>query len=63
MYSQHKEVHRKDIMGATCGQEMLTLSETPNFTPFGKFMGSPMHYIYLYITECVSVRTMFTDYK
>ena len=27
------------------GQEMLTLSGTPDFTPFGEFMISPIHYI------------------
>ena len=37
------------------GQEILTLSGTPDFTPFGEFMMSPIHYIY--ITEFVSFRT------
>ena len=41
------------------GQEMLTLSRTPDFTPFGQFRLSPIHYIY--ITEFVSFRTMFMD--
>ena len=36
---------------------MLTPSGTPDFTPLGKFMISPIHYIY--ITEFVSLRTMF----
>ena len=27
------------------GQEMLTLSGTPDFTPFGQFMISPIRYI------------------
>ena len=31
---------------------MLTLSGTPDLTPFGEFTISPIHYIYtLYITE------------
>ena len=46
------------------GQEMLTISGTPDFTPFGEFMISPLwefmispiHYIY--ITEFVSLRTI-----
>ena len=42
-----------------CGQEMFTLSGTPDFIPFGKFMISPIHFIY--ITEFVSFRTMFSD--
>ena len=37
---------------------MLTPSGTPDFTPFGEFMISPIHYIY--ITECVSIMTTFT---
>ena len=41
------------------GQEMLTLSGTHDFTPLGEFMISPIHYIY--ITEFVSLMTMFTD--
>ena len=43
------------------GQEMLTLSGTPDFTPFGEFMISPIHYIY--ITEFVSRMTMFKDLR
>ena len=52
------------------GPEMLTLSGTSDFTPFVEFMISPIHYIYtIYywggggglITECVSIRTIFTD--
>ena len=30
-------------------KEILTLSGTPEFTPFGEFMISPIHYIYMYI--------------
>ena len=43
-------------------QEMFTLSGTPDFTPFGEFMISPIHCIHItpYITEFVSFRTMFT---
>ena len=37
---------------------MLTLSGTPDFTPFGEFMISSIHYRTLYITEFVSFRTM-----
>ena len=29
------------------GQEMLTHSGTPDFTPFGDFMISPMNYVYI----------------
>ena len=44
------------------GQEMLTLSGTPDFTPLGKFIILLIHYTYkLCITEFVSLRTMFTD--
>ena len=39
------------------GQEIITLSGTPDFTPIGKFMISSIHYIY--ITECVSLRTYY----
>ena len=39
------------------GRKMLTLSGTHNFTPFGEFMISPIHYIYIIYTECVSLRT------
>ena len=38
---------------------MLTISRLPDFTPPGEFMISPIHYTY--ITECVSIGTMFTD--
>ena len=39
---------------------MLTISGTPDFTPFGEFMISPIHYTYtLYITEFVSLRTVY----
>ena len=31
----------------TGAQDMLTLSGTPDFTPFGEFMISPIHYILL----------------
>ena len=41
------------------GQAMLTLSGTPDFSPFGEFMISPIHHIY--ITEFVSFNSMFTD--
>ena len=41
------------------GQEMLTLSGTPDLTPFGEFMISPIHYIH--INEFVIYRTRFTD--
>ena len=44
------------------GQEILTLSGTPDFTPFGEFMILLIRYTYtLCITEFVSLRTMFTD--
>ena len=36
--------------GPHVGQEMLTLSGTPDFTPFGEFMMSPIHYNSIYIT-------------
>ena len=39
---------------------MLTLSGTPDFAPFGEFMISLTHY--MYISGFVSFRTMFTDY-
>ena len=38
---------------------MLTLSEIHYFTPFGEFMISPIHVIY--ITEFVSLLTLITD--
>ena len=41
-------------------QEMLTLSGTPEFTPFLEFMILPIH-LYTYSTEFVSLRTMVTD--
>ena len=42
------------------GQEMLTLPGTPDFTPFGEFMISLIHYIYtLYINELVSFVGLF----
>ena len=41
------------MTGATCGPEMLTLSRTPAFTPFGEFMISLIHYAYIYITKLV----------
>ena len=31
----------------TCGAGMLTLSRTPDFTPFGEFMISPIQSIYI----------------
>ena len=40
-------------------QEILTLFGTPDFTPFGEFMISPIHYIH--INEFVSLMTMYTD--
>ena len=44
------------------GQEMLTLSGIPDFTPFEEFMIFHPFIIYaLYITEFVSFRTMFKD--
>ena len=46
------------VTGATCGQEMLTLSGLPDNTPFGEFMISPIHHIF--ISEFVSLGTMFT---
>ena len=33
---------------------MLTLSETPDFTPFGEFMISPIHYNYIHNIICQS---------
>ena len=38
---------------------MLTLSGTHYFTPFGEFMISPIHVIY--ITEFASLLTLITD--
>ena len=35
------------------------LSGTPDFTYFGEFMTSPIHYIYF--TECVNLETTFMD--
>ena len=40
-------------------RKMLTLFGTPDSTPFREFRISPIHYIYT--TEFVSLRTMFTD--
>ena len=40
---------------------MVTLSSTPDFTPFGEFMISPIHYTCIFITEFVSLRIMYTD--
>ena len=41
------------------GQEMLTISGTPDFTPFGEFMILLIRYTYtLCITELVSLRTI-----
>ena len=34
---------------------------TPNFTPFGEFMISPIHYIHVYITEFVIEWTTSMD--
>ena len=34
------------------GQEMLTLSGIPDFTPFGEFMISPIRYTCIYIIYC-----------
>ena len=39
--------------------EMLTLSGTPDFIPFGEFMISLIYSIY--ITEFASLRTIFMD--
>ena len=36
------------------GQEMLTLSGTPDCTPFGEFMILPIHYIYIHYIICQS---------
>ena len=33
--------------GATCGAGNADTSGTPDFTPFGEFMISPIHYIYI----------------
>ena len=41
------------------GQEMLTLSETPDFTPFGKFMISPIRFIIHYILLNLSVLVLY----
>ena len=44
------------------GQEMLTLSGTHDFTPFGESMILLIHYTYtLCMYEFVSLRTMFID--
>ena len=40
------------------GQEMLTLSGTPDLTPFWELVILPIHY--MFITECVSLVNMFT---
>ena len=44
-------------------QKILTLSGTPDFTPFGEFMISPIHYTCIYIIYywICQFRTMFTD--
>ena len=41
------------------GQEMLTLSGTPDFNPFGEFMISPIHYIYMYYQIHLSVSVLY----
>ena len=43
--------------------EIFTLSKTPDFNPFGEFMISPVYYIYIYmyITDFVSLLTVFGD--
>ena len=44
------------------GQELLTLSGTPDFTPFGEFMILLIRYTYtLCMYEFVSLRTMLID--
>ena len=47
------------MTGATCAAKMITLSRTPDFTPFGEFKICPINDIN--ITEFVSFRIMFTD--
>ena len=43
-------------------QEMLTTSGTHDLTHFREFMISSIHYTcYIYITELVSIRSIFTD--
>ena len=36
------------MTGATCGQELLTLSGKPDFTPFGEFMILLIRYTYTF---------------
>ena len=44
------------------GQELLTLSGTPDFTPFGEFMILLIRYTYtLCMFELVSLKTMVID--
>ena len=47
------------VTGATCAAQMITLSRTSDFTPFGEFTILSINDIY--ITELVSFRIMFTD--
>ena len=47
------------VTGVKCGAGNAHSSRTPDFAPFGEFMISPIHYIY--ITEFVSFRTTYTD--
>ena len=35
------------MTGSNVGQDMITLSGTPDLTPFGEFMISPINYIYI----------------
>ena len=46
-YEWSPVILRKSWRVPHVGQEMLILSGTPDFTPFGEFMISPIHYIYI----------------
>ena len=46
------------VTGTTC--EVATHSGTPDFTPFGAFIISPIYYNYMHY-RYVSRGTMFTD--
>ena len=48
-----------DVTDATWAAKMITLSRTPDFTPFGEFNILAINDIY--ITEFVSFRIMFTN--
>ena len=58
----HMTVLSKSWRVPHVGQELLTLSGTPDFTPFGEFMILLIRYTYtLCMYEFVSSRTMLID--